>query len=94
MIDLIFIAAGVFILIKGRIGVDEKRYLQRPKSVYVGVVLVILGVLLNLDVNVFLVLALFVLTVVVAYYTAEKTDTTKPELAQDGEKKSSDGDKV
>jgi len=74
MIGLLLIAAGIFILIKGRIGVDEKRYLQRPKSTYVGIVLIILGLLPDFNVSIFLVLMLFVVTVIVAYFIANKTD--------------------
>ncbi|MEI6587566.1 MAG: hypothetical protein WCO05_01305 [Candidatus Moraniibacteriota bacterium] len=72
----------------------KKRYLQRPKSTYTGIVLIILGLLPDFNVNIILVFILFAITVIVSYHMAEKTDTVKLGLAQDGEKKASDGNKI
>jgi hypothetical protein len=75
MIQLILIAAGIFILAKGRIDVSSKKILVRPKSAYVAIILVISGLSMNyikMDgaSAVFLFLVL-VATVVTSYFLAE-----------------------
>lgn len=77
MIGLILIAAGIYVLIKGKIGVDNKRYLQRPKSVIVGIILIILGLLMGY-VNWGLIAVLFVATIIVSYYMAKEITLENP----------------
>jgi hypothetical protein len=47
MIQLILIAAGIFILAKGKVDVSSKKELVRPKSAIVASILIVIGLLMT-----------------------------------------------
>jgi cytochrome c biogenesis protein CcdA len=87
MIGIILIAAGIYVLAKGKIGVDNKKYLQKPKSIIVGIILIILGLLMGF-VNWGLIAVLFIATIVASYYMAEEIVPENPNTIQNTENNS------
>jgi cytochrome c biogenesis protein CcdA len=84
MIGLLLIGAGIYILVKGKIGVDNKRYLQKPRSIVVGIILIILGFLMGF-VNLGIIAVLFVVTIVASYFMAEENMVEKSDAVQNAE---------
>lgn len=73
MIQLILIVAGIYILIKGRINFSTERALVRPKSVYVGIALIIDGILISY-IN-FYAYGVLILIMILAYFLSQKAET-------------------
>jgi len=71
MIPIIIVIAGIYILIKGKINFSKNKELVKPKSIFVGVSLIISGVIGFL--NVIVALGLLILIMIISYFLSQNT---------------------
>jgi len=70
---IILLLAGAYILVKGKINFSRDRELTRPKSIFAGVVLISLAVLMYfLNLDIFLIGGFSVLTLIGTYFLSDK----------------------
>ena len=70
---IIAILAGAYILIKGKINFSNSRELVRPKSTYVGLTLLILGVI-GYWLDIYIAIALIIAVIILSYFLSQNID--------------------
>jgi hypothetical protein len=76
MIQIIIIVAGIYVLVKRKIDFSKTRELVKPKSIYIGIALIIVGILSSfID---FIAYGLLIATVVISYFLSQKKVEANP----------------
>lgn len=70
-LTIVLFATGIYILAKGRIDFWAGREIIRPKSTYLGIALIVLGIS-SFFLNFYTVIGLFILIFVVEYFLSQK----------------------
>ncbi len=74
-IQLIAILAGIYILAKEKINFSKNRILVRPKSTFLGVLLILIAILpyfIKAANDVFVVIAMLIVIIVISYFFSKK----------------------
>ena len=77
MVQIILLAAGIYILAKGRINFSKNRELVKPNSLYIGGALAASGVLMFV-IGFEIPLILAIVTIIASFFLSRKIETPAP----------------